>query len=340
MVSNYDGPLYIVAAKSLYNPEIIKTFPIDIPTEYYAAHFPLFPILIRTFSFALGYPYSMLFVTVLGSILALFAFNKLARGFMKRKDALILTAFFAILPARWLIVRSVGSPEPLFIGAIIASIYYFRKEKYWLAGAFGAIAQLTKSPGILLFIAYAAQIVLPQLKKIATTPIKKWFSDLEFNKKYPILLIPLALVGVFTFYGLTYHNFWAYFASGDNLHLFFPPFQIFNYSAPWVGTYWLEEIIFIYALGALALIKLIKAKESVLTWFFGVFFVTLLFVSHRDIMRYGLPLVPFFLLAFKDTLIKKEFMYVMGLILIPIFLFAIIFISQNTMPIGNWAPFL
>jgi hypothetical protein len=340
IVSNFDGPLFLVAAKSLYNPEIIKTFPLDIPTEYYAAHFPLFPLLIRSFAFVFGYPYSMLFVTVLGSFLSLFFFNKLIKEFVSDKTALILTAFFAIFPARWLIVRSVGSPEPLFIGAIIASIYYFRKSKYWWAGAFGALAQLTKSPGILLFVAYASHIILPQLKKIATTPIKKWWNELEFNKKYPIFLIPLALIAIFVFYAFTYHNFWAYFKSGDNIHLFFPPFQIFNYSAAWVGTFWLEEVIFIYLIGAMALIKLIKQGQGVIAWFFGIFFVSILFVSHRDLMRYALPLVPFVFIAFKKTLAKKEFWYVLALIAIPIYLFTLTFISQNTMPIGNWAPFL
>ena len=63
IVANYDGPLYLVVAKSLYDATTIKTsFQFPLSVEYYAAHFPLFPLLIRLLSLALhSYPYSMLY---------------------------------------------------------------------------------------------------------------------------------------------------------------------------------------------------------------------------------------------------------------------------------------
>jgi hypothetical protein len=124
------------------------------------------------------------------------------------------------------------------------------------------------------------------------------------------------------------------------MHLFFPPFQIFNYSAPWVGTFWLEEIIFIYLIGILGIYKLYQEKLKTYFYFSLVFFVPLLFVAHRDLMRYALPLVPFLLLGYRDLLIKKEFKFAIIAIIIPIYLYSLAFISQNTMPISNWAPFL
>ena len=154
VVANYDGPLFIATAKSLYDPEILNTFEFDLPVEYFAAHFPLYPILIRLLGGVTGYPYAMLIITLLSSFLAIFYFSKLIGDYVSKKDIGWMTAVFALFPARWLIVRSVGSPEPLFLAAIIASLYYFRKEKYLLAGIWGLFAQLTKSPGILLFIAY------------------------------------------------------------------------------------------------------------------------------------------------------------------------------------------
>src|SRR3989344_4796092 len=151
IVANFDGPLYIVAAKTFYNPELIShLFEIPLVTEYYAAHFPLFPALIRLFSPILGYPYSMLFVTLISSVLATVAFMKLIASYVDKKNLYWITFVFALFPARWLIVRSVGSPEPLFLAFIIFSIYYFQNKKYLLAGIFGMFAQLTKSPGILL----------------------------------------------------------------------------------------------------------------------------------------------------------------------------------------------
>lgn len=331
IVANYDGPLYLVAAKTLYNKSDIKTnFQFPLSTEYYTAHFPLFPLTVKLFGIATNYPYAMLLATLFSSILAIYFFEKFISKFVDSKEALFLTFVFAIFPARWLIVRSVGSADPLFLASIIASLYFFKNKKYLWAGIWGAIAQFTKSPAILLFAGYCLYLLLPYFKNK--------FS--EIKKAWPIIFIPLSLLIVFTFYYFTQGDFFAYFHSGDNIHLFFPPFQIFNYGAPWVGTFWLEEIIFIYIIGVLGVLKLFKMKEFEIAIFSAIFFASTLFVSHRDLMRYILPIVPFLLLAFSDVILKKEFKIVLGVILVPIYLFSLAFISQNVMPISNWAPFL
>ena len=240
IISNYDGPLYLVVAKTMYNlTQIKELFSFPLPAQYYAAHFPLFPFLIRALSPLTGLPYAMLTITLTASTIALYFFNKLAKEFLKDSDALWLTAVFSILPARWLIVRSVGSPEPLFLAGIIASIYYFRNKKYLLAGIWGMVAQLTKSPAILLFLAYIAAIYLPKFKRVAADSLTKITKVFSIKRIYPIFLIPISLIAVFTLYSFIFNDFFAYFNSGDNIHLLFPPFQIFNYSAPWVGTFWL-----------------------------------------------------------------------------------------------------
>lgn len=340
IVANYDGPLYLVVAKTLYNPELVGNYEFGLPSQYYAAHFPLYPLLVRTFAPISGFPYSMLFVTLLSSIIATYFFYVFIQEFVKKENALWVTFIFALFPARWLVVRSVGSVEPLFLASIIASLHYFRKERYLLAGFWGAIAQITKSPAILLFIAYFLYLTLPKLKTLATITASKLATTVDFKKIFSICLIPIALLSVFIFYKIQLNDFLAYFHSGDNIHLFFPPFQIFNYSAPWVGTFWLEEVIFVYLFGILGLLKLIKMKETQIAWFVGIFFFSILFVSHRDLIRYSLPIVPFLFAAFSDTLVKKEFKLVMAILLIPIYLFSLSYISQNVMPISDWAPLL
>jgi hypothetical protein len=320
IVANYDGPLYIIVAKTFYNKEEIKiNYQFPLSTEYYTAHFPLFPALIRASSAVTNYPYAMLGVTLVSSFLAIYFFYRLTGN-------LFLTFFFSIFPARWLIVRSVGSADPLFVAAIIASLYFFKNKKYLWAGIWGAIAQFTKSPGILLFASYFIYFL--------------WTKKYEIKKILPLLFIPAALFGVFLIYYFTTGDFFAYFKSGDNIHLFFPPFQIFNYSAPWVGTFWIEEVIFVYLLGALGTIKLFKDKNYEIAIFTAIFFVSTLFVSHRDIIRYSLPIVPFVILAFSEFITKKEFKIALGVIIIPIYLYSLAFISQNVMPISNWLPFL
>lgn len=341
IVANYDGPLYLVAAKTLYSKTLISAnFQFPLPTEYYTAHFPLFPVLIRFFGGVMNYPYAMLFVTLVSSFLAIYFFRKLIADFLPPKEAMFATFIFAIFPARWLVVRSIGSADPLFIASVIASLYYFRNKKYWSAGIWGAIAQLTKSPGILLFAAYLIYTAVPIIKSRIVGPIDRWIHDLNLKKTFPVFLIPFTLILVFVFYGIIQKDFFGYFHSGDNIHLLFPPFQVFNYSAPWVGTYWLEEIIFIYLIAIIGVFRLFQKKEFLYGTFAGIFCLMIFFVSHRDISRYILPAVPFLLIGYSDLIIKKEFKIAVAILIIPIYLYSLAFISQNVMPIANWAPFL
>jgi Gpi18-like mannosyltransferase len=340
VVSNYDGPLYIAVAKSLYNPQILETFEFNLPNEYYAAHFPLYPFLIKVFGTVFGsYPYAMLFVTVASSVFAMYFFYKLMTIWVSKNQALTLVLIFSIFPARWLIARSVGSPEPLFIGSIIASMFFFLNKKYWLAGIFGAIAQLTKSPAILLFIAYGIALIVPPLIHAASTHSRNFLKIFPW-RAYPIFLIPLALLAVFAFYGITMNDFLAYFNSGDNIHLLFPPFQIFNYTQSWVGTFWLEDIIYIYLFLLLGIRALYLQKNYALLSFVVIFFVMSLLISHRDMARYMLPVVPFLFVAFHKFLLEKGVVYIFAFMAIPIYLFALSFIAQNAMQISNWGPLL
>ncbi|MBI4058862.1 hypothetical protein HY404_01325 [Candidatus Microgenomates bacterium] len=338
IIANFDGPYYIVAAKSLYNPQVIEQFQFPLHTEYYSAHFPGFPLLIRALSPFFGYPWAMMIATVLTTILAAWFFYLLLRQLGLAKQALWITIVFAIFPARWLIVHSVGSPEPLFIAAILATFYFFLKGNYWLAGITGAISMLTKSPGILLFAALTLAIWGSKFDQLMLHPL----STLKklIPPTLPLLLMPLTLLGIFFWYQYTYGDFFTYFHSGDNIHLLFPPFQVFNANQTWVGTFWLEEIIWIYLLGFLGLFQLIKRRSWEMAWFVGIFFASTLFVSHRDIARYTLPIVPFLLIAFNHVLATKEFKWGMALLLIPIYLFALSFISHNITPIADWEPLL
>jgi len=340
IMKNFDGLYYVVVAKSFYRPELIgNLFSFPLPAIYYTAHFPLYPGLIKLFSYVFGYLWGMLSVTLISSVLATIVFYLFIKEFKYSKQAFWLSLVFLFFPARWLVVRSVGSPEPLFIFLILISFYFFKKKNYWLAGIFGALTQLTKPPGVLLFLGYTAFLLVenwPELKKKTITTLVNLF-----KKAYPLLLIPLSLIGLFAYYRFAYGDFWAYFHSGENIHpIFWPPFQVFNLSTRWVGTFWLEEIIYIFLLEALGVALLFKQKRFDLAIFAAIFFVATFFVAHRDISRYSLPLVPFLLIAFEPFLVKKEFKIAFWIVILPIFLYTINFIAGNTMPLADWSSFL
>src|SRR4030066_303872 len=213
---------------------------------------------------------------------------------------------------------------PLYPALINASLYFFQKRKFWQAAIFGSLAVSTKSPGILLFPAY----ILWWGENFMKT--KKWE-----GKIYPILLIPAALAAVFGLFWLRTGDFWAYFHSGDNIHLQLLPFKVFDSSQSWVGNFWLEDVLWIYFIGALGIYHAFK-KSRVWGWWGAVFFVSILFVSHRDISRYSLPLVPIVLIGLSELLNRKEVRLTLLLFLIPAYLYTVNFVSHNFFPISDW----
>ena len=331
---HYDGPLYVVPAKTFYNPQAIKNLHLEMtaPTKYFAAHLPLYPALIRVVKEIgifgqLGYLKSMLSVNLLATIGLVLFFYYLLKKFKLTKNPLVLASVLLFLP-RFLVVRSVGAPESLFILMILLSLFFFEKDRFWLARVFGGLGTMTKTPGLLLFGAYGLVFIERLLK------------DRKINWNWlGILLIPLGLLSVFGIYAIQYKDFLAYFHSGDNIHLVFP-YSVFNFQKTWVGTAWLEEIIFYYFMYGLSVIYLKDSKYRSFFYFGLVFFTATLFVQHRDISRYSLPLWPLALIAFEKFFTSKRFLLICIILLPAIFLYAWNLLLYNVMPISDWAAFL
>lgn len=342
---HYDGPLYAVVAKTLYKPELIERFILDIKfaNEYFAAHLPLYPLLIRLFAPIFNYSKSTIFVNITVTLaLAVFFYN-LVRQFKLTKSPLALTFVFLMLP-RFLIVRSVGAPESLFIMLVLLSLFFFEKKHYLLAGLFGGLSAMTKTPGVLLFPAYLL-VFADKLffeRREAESRSNNLISSrqartINWNKLF-ILLIPLGLISVFYFYQIQYNDFFAYFKSGDNIHLV-SPFAAFNSSARWVGTAWLEDILFYFFLYLMAVITLKDFKYRSFFYFSLVFFTATIFIQHRDISRYSLPLWPMAVIAFERFFTSKKFLIGLILLLPAIYLYSWNFSLTNMLPVSDWTSF-
>lgn len=334
---NFDGLEYVIIAKTFYDPSIIATLPQPLPAIYFASHFPFYSLLIAFFAPILGFLKSMMFISLISTILAVWAFYFLVKDFRLSSQPLFLSCIFLILPARWLIVHSVGSSEPTFILFIITAVYFFMKFEQsakfphiFLAGLFGAAAQLTRPPGILLGMGLGFYVLWIAYKK------RSLLSPFKF---YPLLLIPLTLLGIFYWYSQTFQDFFAYFHSGDNIHLTFPPFQVFNKEQFWVGDIWLEDIIYIFILGFLGGIMLWRRKLYPIAFLVLTYLTASTLVAHRDISRYILPVTPFILIAFEKALTSKEFKIILPFILLAIYLYTQNFILANSAPIPNLTPF-
>jgi len=341
IVANFDGINFLVVAKSLYDPLAIEQIDKQMTTNepiYYSAHYPLYALVVRFLELVLPAPYALLAAIVLSNVLlaiGLYVFFITVTQKPRLSLVLSLTALF--LPARVLSVRAVGSNEPMFIFFVLMSLVCAIKGKHWYASLMGALAVLTRSPGILLFGAYALAAIMSyklELKKLISTLL-------------PYTLMPLTLLSLFAFYGIKYGDFWAYFNSGDNLHLFFPPFMIFSNMASWVNGMWREDLIYIYlfmGIGVVTYVKQVvgtKNFEKLVVSSFGIVYgLVLLFVSHRDLARYSLPLAPIAFLGFAPVLYRKEIKILLAILVIPTFLLGWQFVVANVQPISDWSGLL
>jgi hypothetical protein len=337
---NFDGIEYITIAKSWYDPQIIARLPQSLSANYYAAHFPGYSLLILLFAPFLGFLKSMLFVSVTFTVLAAIAFYFLVRDLKLTDHPLLLSLIFLILPARWVIVHSVGSSEPVFIFLIIMVFYCLLRYEslksfiyLFLSALFAMLALLTRPPGAIVLIAIGLYVLW---RYFISVKVKDFSTNFSQAFRYLIFIIgPLALLGLFYWFSLTYQNFWAYFNSGDNIHLVFPPFQIFNKHQYWVGEIWLEDIIYIFVFGLMGGIYLWKKKLYPLAFFVFTYIIASMFIAHRDISRYVLPIFPFVLIAFEKLLTSKEFRVVLIILGLAIYLYSQNFLIENVAPYPN-----
>lgn len=335
VVQNFDGLNFLVIAKSWYSPEIIEQINAQFLTGntpiYFAAHFPLFPALIGIFNTVLSTPNALLAVIVLSNILLALGMYYLFEGVTRNpRLAALLATIGLFFPARILAVRAVGSNEPIFIFFVLISLFFAIKERYWVSALAGSLAVLTRSPGILLFAGYGLTWLLSDEKLIVK------------SKKFaPYLIMPISLFGLFIFYGFRYQDPLAYFHSGDNLHLFFPPFHIFSNMATWINDMWREDIIYLYLFYASG-IYMIDKKWKVIRNFGLIYGFILLFVAHRDLSRYALPIAPLALLGYAPIIdkIPKKTLWIIAIILIPIYLLSWQFVLKNIQPISDWKALL
>lgn len=330
IAANYDGPNYMIIAKCGYNTDCIRhTFSFSLPLEYYPAHLPGYPILIRLFNFFTNGPIAMMLATFSGAMVLVLAAFELFKFYTRSKNAFWLSLVFLFLPGRLFILRNVGAPETWFIGVTLLSILFFKQKKYLFSALFAAAAQTIKSPGILLFAAYGLLFLYDLSQK---RDIKKYFS---------YLLVPLTAFCIFYFYKLQTGDFLAYFHSGDNFHLDFLPYQVFISTRSWINSIWLEDVIYIYLIVGLSVLSLLKKyKWDIIALYPAVFFGVSLFVAHRDISRYLAPAYPFLFIAFKNKILSKNFKIIFLILLPAIFLYAINFIIGNAAPVADWTPYL
>lgn len=329
---NWDGPGYLVVAKTLYNVDLINKinpFPFLLPTHY-AFQFPGYPLVIRLFSF-MGWNESMIFSSQLFALLFSIALYFLIKEVSPKANALVVALLSIFYTPRWFIVSHVGSTEPQMMFFItLFMIFAYRKKFVW-AGVALALAQLTKPQGIIFFVG----ITLYYLFQFCT---KKLSLKKGFQEFTPFLFIPLALTVVFTVYYFQYGNFFIFLQNEAFPTMQWPPLKVLVakeiMGTPlglWTG--WLEFVVYNYILYLLGIMYLFEKKLFLFGTIALTYFAPVLLFVQTDMARFILPILPFVYIGFADILSKKTVYRTLFIALPMVFLFAIGYINYNLAPL-------
>ena len=324
---NWDGPSYVITAMSMYNPEVaaannfIDSSDIRPDWTFLPAHFPLFPALIRLFSF-LGWFQSMLFVSVVFTFLSTIALYELLVVSKVTKHPLIVALPFILISPRWFAVSHVGNTESTFMFFLIMLLIFLYKKKHTSAAIFGTLAVATRPQGVFLGIGLLALAGLELYQTRNLRGVVKNYS--------PYLLLPLTVLGVFMFYKIQTGDFFAFFSAiALTKNLQWIPFHTFSFPAQNIETFWQEVNAYDYILYMGAVLYLFKKRLIPFAILGLVYFVPLIFLQHSDISRYAIPLLPFAFLAYSEILEKREFTLATFLMSPAVIMYAINFLDHN-----------
>ncbi len=312
----WDGPNYLTIARTLYNvrPDNPLLAYVYRPT-YFLTHLPLYPLLVRVFSF-LGYQPALLVVSVVATVAATLLFYRLAREIWKLPSAGFLTLVFLFLPPRWLLYRSTGATEGLFLALALASILFAEREQWGRACLAAGISAVTRISGLMFLPAYG--VLLIRRGRPRELP---WLA-----------LIPSGLLLYFAFCAVRFGDFLAYFSPhGEKLAAFRP----FGFLPVLFAKGEYHQVEFHILLALVYAVGISRLREFPVLFSYCVFeFLLHVCVSTEDWSRYFLAMAPFALIVgFRDLLLTRAFRWIF-----PGFAFLSLVYAWGVIPLNGCRP--
>ena len=307
----WDGPSYLLIAHDFYEVHPGNPFASD-PSKppFYASHLPGYPMTVRALAFV-GYEHALLLATVLAACVAAMFFYRLARDVWKLESPGFLTIVFLFLPPRWVLYRSIGASEPLFLAGVLASLYFFEKRRVGLSAVAAAVVCATRFNGLLMIPSYAFLL----WKRGA--PRRTWLW---------LAVIPIVPV----LYALFFINrFGSVFPAVDrNLELIATPIPFWDLTRAlhsWPGTH--AELYMI--LSALYAFGMLRTRKFASVFAYTILqFAFIIVVSGGDWPRYYLAIAPLALvLGYEDLICSRPFRWIF-----PLFAVGSIYWAQRIIP--------
>lgn len=289
---HWDGPHYVYLAKTLYDVPVDHPFvPYKLTPTYYAAHLPLYPLLIHVMSWlTLGhYLPAMLLATLVSSVSAALLFHAVLERYALVRSPLWTAVLFAFLPPRWVIFHSVGATEPLFLALVFWAFLAYADNRTGTLIAAIVLASLTRIFGVLL---------------VPVFMVSAWF-DRRHRQAALLVFGLLGVAGLFAWHYVHYGDAMAYFARniGESGHVKSTALLTFRAVAGAGNAHEAEYLLGFYLLYGIGTCAIAKHRPLFL---YSLAFLTLnVFIFHFDISRMFLPIAPFALLVAYDGALSR-----------------------------------
>jgi len=301
----WDGPNYLTIARTLYdirpdNPLLAYVY----HPSYFATHLPLYPLLVRVFSL-IGYQPALLLVSIAATMAAVLLFYRLARDIWKLPSPAFLALVFLFLPPRWLLYRSTGATEALYLALTMASVFFLEKERIGKASLAAALAAATRISGLMFLPAYV--FVLLQRKRPRAL--------------FWLALIPAGPLLYFLFCATRFGDFFAYFSPHREKLASLLPFGFLPVLFQ-KGLYHQAEFHILLALVYAVGVSRLRGFPVIFAYCLFQF-VFHIFISTEDWSRYFLAMAPFALIVgFRDLLVTRAFRWIFPPYVLLAFLYA------------------
>jgi hypothetical protein len=279
---HFDGPCYMVVAKTFYRPTAVNPLPgYIVQPAYYTIHFPVFPAGIRAFATIFGYPGGMLAATLLFAVASAAAFDLYARKVVPEVAPLVALLAFLLIPSRHTLFRALGSAEGAFALFLLLAVWAFHEERYGLAFAAAGLSAVTRINGLLVIAVLA--LVLLERRRF------RW----AFGGA-AAALVPFGALCLWFWH--LYRSPFQFLAVHASKRTPFPFAEIAEKirEGNWEGAELLVAFVVMMALGAARLWTMKLPVESLLVLSHIVLFALL---RESNVVRWASPFAPFFLVV-------------------------------------------
>ena len=312
----WDGPNYLTVARGLYeiqpdNPLLAYVY----NPRFFASYLPFYPLCVRAMAWV-GYERALLLVSILAATAAVLLFYRLARDVWKLESPAFLSLVFLLLPPRWVLYRSTGATESLYMAATLASILFFERGRIGRASAAAALAALTRISGLMMAPAYA--VLLLRQKR--------------YRSLFWLALIPAGLSAYFLFCATRFGDFFAYFSPhGEKLARLLP----FGFLPVLFQKGLYHQVEFHILMVLVYVVGISRLRAFPVIFSYCVFELALhVCLSTEDWSRYFLSMAPFALIVgYRDLIDTRLFRWIL-----PVFAALSIYYAWGVIPLNGCRP--